>query len=66
VYLSIVVEAVQFLFSSKADSTIYYMSLIELVDNSRTDLRKYIKTYDLRTVKNRHDDILFVIDKTQL
>ncbi len=27
------------------------------------DLKKYIKVYDLRTNKNRFDDILFVIDK---
>ena len=39
--------------------------LDELRNEVSPDLRKYIKTYDLRTVKNRHDDILFVIDKTQ-
>ena len=40
--------------------------LDELRNEVPSDLRKYIKTYDLRTVKNRHDDILFVIDKAQL
>ena len=35
--------------------------LDELRNEVPSDLRKYIKTYDLRTVKNRHDDILFVI-----
>ena len=39
--------------------------LDELRNEVPSDLRKYIKTYDLRTVKNRHDDILFVIDKSQ-
>ena len=39
--------------------------LDELRNEVPSDLRKYIKTYDLRTVKNRHDDILFVIDKAQ-
>jgi len=38
--------------------------LDELRNEVPSDLRKYIKTYDLRTVKNRHDDILFVIDKS--
>ena len=38
--------------------------LDELRNEVPPDLRKYIKTYDLRTVKNRHDDILFVIDKS--
>ena len=38
--------------------------LDELRNEVSPDLRKYIKTYDLRTVKNRHDDILFVIDKS--
>lgn len=28
-------------------------------------LKKYIKTYDLRTNKNRYDDIVFMIDKSQ-
>ena len=44
------------------------IQLMDWLDELRaevpTDLRKYIKTYDLRTVKNRHDDILFVIDKS--
>ena len=39
--------------------------LDELRNEIPSDLRKYIKTYDLRTVKNRHDDILFVVDKSQ-
>jgi cephalosporin hydroxylase len=38
--------------------------LDELRNEVSPDLRNYIKTYDLRTVKNRHDDILFVIDKS--
>jgi len=37
--------------------------LDELRNEVPSDLRKYIKPYDLRAVKNRYDDILFVIDK---
>ena len=40
--------------------------LDELRNEVPSDLRKYIKTYDLRTVKNRHDDILFVIKKSEI
>jgi hypothetical protein len=29
------------------------------------DLKKYIVVHDLRKNKNRHDDILFIIDKSQ-
>jgi len=28
------------------------------------DLKPFIKTYDLRNIKNRFDDIVFVIDKS--
>jgi len=34
-----------------------------LVDIVPTELKKYIKVYDLTRIKNRFDDILFVIDK---
>ena len=27
------------------------------------ELKKFIKTYDLRSIKNRYDDIVFTIDK---
>ena len=27
-------------------------------------LKKFIKIYDLRTIKNRYDDIVFTIDKS--
>lgn len=30
-----------------------------------TELKKYIKVFDLRSNKNRYDDILFVIDKSK-
>ena len=66
------------------------MSLIELVDNSRTDkntthsyldlyekllfskketpknLKEFIKSYDLRNIKGRYDDIVFTIDKSKI
>jgi hypothetical protein len=29
------------------------------------DLKKYVKVYDLRHNKNRYDDIVFTIDKSQ-
>lgn len=29
-------------------------------------LKQYIKTYDLRPIKNRHDDIVFTIDKSNI
>ena len=35
-----------------------------LKECTHSNLHKYIKTYDLRHVKNRYDDILFVIDKS--
>ena len=28
-------------------------------------LKQYIKVYDLRSMKNRYDDIVFTIDKSQ-
>jgi hypothetical protein len=37
---------------------------IELLKNEVPEnLQKFIKTYDLRSNKNRYDDIVFVIDK---
>jgi len=35
----------------------------ELINEVPEDLKKYIKTYDLRPNKNRYDDIVFTIDK---
>ncbi len=35
-----------------------------LTDEVPEDLKKYIKTYDLRPIKNRYDDIVFTIDKS--
>ncbi len=29
------------------------------------DLKKYIKSYDLRYIKNRYDDIVFTINKSK-
>lgn len=37
--------------------------LDELKDSLPDNLKKIIKTYDLRSIKNRYDDIIFVIDK---
>ena len=40
------------------------ISWIEKIkDNTPNDLKKYIHIYDLRHIKNRYDDILFVINK---
>ena len=37
---------------------------IEILTNTVPDnLKQYVKTYDLRSIKNRHDDIVFTIDK---
>ena len=37
---------------------------IELLVNEVPDhLKKYVKIYDLRQIKNRYDDIVFTIDK---
>ena len=30
------------------------------------NLKQYIKTYDLRRIKNRYDDIVFTIDKSNI
>lgn len=35
-----------------------------LKNNVDDDLRKYILSYDLRSIKNRYDDIVFTINKT--
>jgi hypothetical protein len=35
-----------------------------LTDEVPEDLKKYIKTYDLRANKRRYDDIVFTIDKS--
>lgn len=35
-----------------------------LYENVPNDLKKYIETYDLREVKGRYDDIIFVINKS--
>lgn len=40
--------------------------LDELRNACPPELQKFIKTYDLRHVKNRYDDIVFVIDKSSL
>ena len=38
---------------------------IKILENEVPDnLKKFIKTYDLRPNKNRYDDIVFTIDKT--
>ena len=38
---------------------------LELLTNETPDhLKQYIKTYDLRKNKNRYDDIVFTIDKS--
>jgi cephalosporin hydroxylase len=37
-----------------------------LTESTPEDKKKYIKSYDLRSNKNRHDDILFTIDKFNL
>ena len=34
-----------------------------LSDNVPDELKPYIKIFDLRYIKGRHDDIFFVIDK---
>lgn len=37
---------------------------IEILKNEVSDdLKQFIKVYDLRSIKNRYDDIVFVIDK---
>ena len=38
----------------------------KLKEETPDNLKKYIKTYDLRSNKNRWDDILFTIDKFNL
>jgi hypothetical protein len=37
-----------------------------LIDVVPDHLKKYVKTYDLRSIKNRYDDIVFTIDKSKL
>jgi hypothetical protein len=37
--------------------------LDELKNAVPEDLKKYVSTYDLRYIKNRYDDIVFVINK---
>lgn len=37
-----------------------------LTDATPEHLKKYIKTYDLREQKNRHDDIVFTIDRLNI
>ena len=37
-----------------------------LIDVVPDHLKKYVKTYDLRSVKKRYDDIVFTIDKSKL
>lgn len=37
--------------------------LNELIEVVPEDLKKYVSTYDLRHIKNRYDDIVFVINK---
>ena len=40
---------------------------IDILKNEVPDhLKQYIKTYDLRPVKNRYDDIVFTIDKSNI
>ena len=34
-----------------------------LTENTLEDFRQYIKCFDLRSIKNRWDDIMFVIQK---
>tara|TARA_B110000211_G_scaffold30222_1_gene30692 strand:- start:3323 stop:4666 length:1344 start_codon:yes stop_codon:yes gene_type:complete len=36
-----------------------------LIYHTPEHLKKYIKTYDLRKIKNRYDDLVFVINKNQ-
>lgn len=42
----------------------HYEWLEILTNNVPEDLKQYIQTYDLRSNKNRYDDIVFVINKT--
>ena len=43
------------------------MDWIEVLTNEVPDhLKQFIKTYDLRTNKNRYDDIVFTIDKSNI
>ena len=37
----------------------------ELKNEVPQDLKKYIEVYDLRKNKNRYDDIVFTIDKSE-
>ena len=38
---------------------------IDILTNEVPDhLKPFIKTYDLRSIKNRYDDIVFTIDKS--
>jgi len=41
---------------------INYLEILK--ENTHPDLKPYIKTFDLRKNKNRYDDIVFVIDKS--
>lgn len=36
-----------------------------LISEVPDNLKKYVKVYDLRPIKNRYDDIVFVINKTE-
>jgi hypothetical protein len=38
--------------------------LTELIEETPEYLKKFIKMYDLRDIKNRYDDIIFTIDKS--
>ena len=41
---------------------IHYLEILK--ENTHPNLKPYIKTFDLRSNKNRYDDIVFVIDKS--
>jgi hypothetical protein len=43
----------------------FYDWIVELTAVTPIELKKYIEVYDIRHVKNRYDDILFVINKTK-
>ena len=37
----------------------------ELIKSTPDELKQYINTYDLRDIKNKYDDLVFVIDKSK-